>query len=271
MSIVNADFNNLVKKILIERGFDCRQYRESYLQRRFGVRMRACRVLQYSDYAGYLDHHPEEYNKLFDNITINVTQFFRDLSVYTFFQEKAIPALFEEKKRTHNPLVRVWSCGCSSGEEPYSIAICLMNYLRTVREKYTISIFGTDIDDASLNKARIGLYARSSLENVSSGLLEKYFTVENDKYKVREEARLLTKFMKHDFIREEPLRNLDIIFCRNVMIYLTREMQTRLLVSFYKSINQKGFLVLGKVESLLSVNEGLFERFNVTERIYQKT
>lgn len=232
--------------------------------------MRACCVLQYSDYVVYLDRHPEEYNKLFDDLTINVTQFFRDLTVYASFQGKVIPMLFEEKKRTHNSLVRIWSCGCSSGEEPYSIAICLMNYLRKAREKYTITIFGTDIDDASLNKARIGLYARGSLENVAPEILERYFIAENDKYKIQDEVRQLAKFMKHDFIREEPLRNLDIIFCRNVMIYLTREMQTRLLVSFYKSINQKGFLVLGKVESLLSVNEGLFERFDVTERIYQK-
>jgi chemotaxis protein methyltransferase CheR len=271
MTYSEPDFEYLVRKIFKDRGFDCRQYRESYLKRRFGVRMRAWKVSTFNEYANVLDNHPEEYIKLFDDITINVTQFFRDISVYKVFDSVVIPSLLAEKKKSQNNIIRVWSCGCSSGEEPYSISICLMDRLKSNLDKYTISIFGTDIDDFSLNKARAGIYGPAALENAVPDVVSKYFIPETGKFRVKDEIRSMVKFIKHDFIREEPLKNLDIVFCRNVMIYLTKEMQTRMLVNFYKSLNPKGFLVLGKVESLMSVNEGLFERFNVTERIFQKS
>lgn len=271
MTVSEPDFDYLIRKIFKERGFDCRQYRESYLKRRFWVRMRAWKVASFNEYVNILDTHPEEYVKLFDDLTINVTQFFRDISVYKIFDTVVVPAMLEEKKKNQSSTIRIWSCGCSSGEEPYSIAICLVDRLKTHLDKYNISIFGTDIDDFSLNKARAGAYGVAALENVIPEVQDRYFTPEEGKFKIKDNVKSLVKFIKHDFIREEPLKNLDIVFCRNVMIYLTKEMQTRMLVNFYKSLNSKGFLVLGKVESLMSVNEGLFERFNITERIFQKS
>ncbi|MBI5555059.1 MAG: protein-glutamate O-methyltransferase CheR [Elusimicrobia bacterium] len=270
MTFAEPDFDLLVRKILRERGFDCRQYRESYLKRRFGVRLRAWKIATFTDYVSILDQHPEEYNKLFDDITINVTQFFRDITAYDTFDKTVLPLVLAAKKKTQSNIIRIWSCGCSSGEEPYSIALCLADRLGTKINNYSITIFGSDIDDLSLNRGRAGIYGAASLENAPADIVAKYFVQDGNKFAIKDEIKSLVKFIKHDFIREEPFKNLDLVFCRNVMIYLTREMQTRLLVNFYKSINAKGFLILGKVEGLMSANEGLFERFNITERIYQK-
>ncbi len=270
MTFEEPDFDLLVRKILRERGFDCRQYRESYLKRRFGVRMRAWKITTFTDYVSVLGRHPEEYNKLFDDITINVTQFFRDITAYDAFDKTVLPIILEDKKKTQSNIIRVWSCGCSSGEEPYSIALCLADRLGAKINNYSITIFGSDIDDLSLNKGWAGIYGTASLENAPADIVAKYFVQDGNKFVIKDEIKSMVKFIKHDFIREESFKNLDLVFCRNVMIYLTREMQTRLLVNFYKSLNAKGFLILGKVEGLMSVNEGLFERFNITERIFQK-
>ncbi|MDD5260011.1 MAG: protein-glutamate O-methyltransferase CheR [bacterium] len=270
MTFEEPDFELLVRKILRERGFDCRQYRESYLKRRFGVRMRAWKVTTFTDYVNILDRHPEEYIKLFDDITINVTQFFRDTTVYDAFDKTVLPVILAEKNKTQSTILRIWSCGCSSGEEPYSIALCLVDRLGPKISNYNITIFASDFDDFSLNKGRAGIYGTASLENSPAEILTRYFIQDGNKFQIKDEIKSMVKFIKHDFIREEPFKNLDIIFCRNVMIYLTREMQTRLLINFYKSLNPKGFLVLGKVEGLMSTNEGLFERFNITERIFRK-
>lgn len=270
MSVDEAGFDSLIQKIFRLRSFDCRQYRESYIKRRLMVRLRAWKVSSFREYSEVLEKHPEEYIKLIDDITINVTQFFRDATVYKAFRETVLPILLQNKKQIQSDSMRIWSCGCASGEEPYSIALCLLENLKKRVAYHKINIFATDIDDVSLNKGRLGIYSKESLAEVPPDIIARYFIPEGEKFKIKEEVKSLVKFTKHDFIRQESFKNLDIVFCRNVMIYLTKEMQTKLLIDFYKSLNNKGFLILGKVEGLMSVNEGLFVNFNLSERIYQK-
>ncbi len=265
----DLDFMVLLNRILKVRGLDCRQYRDKCLKRRIAVRMRANNVATYRDYMLVLKKNPSEYDELVDALTINVSSFFRDRGTFGVIQDTVLPQLISSKQKHNKKIIRLWSAGCASGEEPYSLAICLRELLGDRIEDFIISIYATDIDEGSLDKARLAEYDGQALRGVEEKRLGRYFTY-NGKYTVKREVKELVKFKRHDLISDEPLMHLDVILCRNVVIYFSRDSQEKLFQKFCDGLNPGGYLVIGKTETLTSRASRMFRPIDLKERVYQK-
>jgi len=258
-------FEEIKKKILLERSLDVNQYKENYLKRRLAVRMRALRISKYSDYALYLDRNNSEYNTLFDKLTINVTQFFRDPEVFVELENEILPEIFKKAKK-----LNVWSAGCSSGEEPYSIAISI----EESKEKHGCTdidyeISATDLDDVSLYRAIAGKYEGRTLENIARARKEKYFTGSRF-YTVNDSVKSHVKFVKMNMMEPYKQDCFDLVFCRNVIIYFAKDLQKTVMKYFYDSMKNGAVLFLGKTETMLSDFRDRFECVNIKERIFKK-
>jgi len=268
--IFNQDFNVLKRQILKDKGFDCNQYRDNYVKRRLAIRLRANNLDSYRDYAKLLNSDPMEYNELIDALTITVSEFFRDTSVFDYFRKNVIPALIRAKRKKKQKIIRIWSAGCASGEETYSIAILMHDFLGANPENFLISVHGTDIDGDSLVKAKKGEYTFEEVKNVRKDSLAPYFVFDQGRYRINDKIKGLVKFERHDLISDKPLAHFDVIFCRNVSIYFSRAMHERLHMEFYNALNNDGFFVLGKTERLCGTARKLFIPVNSKEGIYQK-
>ena len=266
----DRDFEVLKCQILKDQGFDCNQYRDTYVKRRLAIRLRANNLYSYRDYAKLLNSDPMEYNELMAAFTITVSEFFRDASVFDYFRKNVIPSLILDKQRKKQKIIRIWSAGCASGEETYSIAILMYDFLGATPENFIISVHGTDIDGASLAKAKKGEYTFEEVKNVGADSLSQYFVFDQGKYRISDKIKGLVKFEKHDLISGKPLAHFDVIFCRNVSIYFSRAMHERLHIEFYNALNNDGFFVLGKTEMLYGTARKLFKPVNAKEGIYQK-
>jgi len=262
-------FVAIQKKIFKERGLDLSQYRENCLKRRINVRLSATRAQTYLEYMIVLKKDPTEYDRLFDALTINVTKFFRDSGTFKGIKDTVLVNIISAKQKQNKKIIRVWSAGCASGEEPYSIAILFNEILGSRINDFFISIYATDIDEKSLEKARAAEYENSSVSEVDGNILKKYFLNEG-KYKLKEEIKRMVKFKHHDLVSDEPLTHTDIILCRNALIYFSRELQQKLFKKFYEGLNKEGYLILGKTETLTGEPSKMFRQVNIGEKIYQK-
>ena len=267
---IDKDFISLKKKIFRCTALDLGQYKDTYLQRRIGVRMRCSGSQAYSDYSNFLDSNPTEYEHLLDDLTINVTQFFRDPIVFKAMEEEVLPLLIYKKVKQGKNDITVWSAGCSSGEEPYSIAIMLRELLGEEFNNFNVNIIGSDIDDPSLEAASVGKYLPRQLTNMKKEYLERYFTLEGEMYQISQDIMEMVDFRKIDLIASRPPTRFDCIFCRNVVIYFTRDMQEHLYMKFFDSLNQGGYFVMGNTETLVGEAAQLLTTFKSRERIYQK-
>lgn len=266
----DKDFITLKKKIFRCTSLDLGQYKDSYLQRRIGVRMRCCGSKAYSEYNSYLDANPAEYDQLLDDLTINVTQFFRDPIVFRAMEEDVLPLLIYDKVKQGKNDITIWSAGCSSGEEPYSIAIMVRELLGEEFNNFAVKIIGSDIDDPSLEAASIGKYLPRQVTNIKKEYLERYFTLEGEMYQISQDILDMVEFRKIDLIASKPPARFDCIFCRNVVIYFTRDMQENLYMKFFDSLNHGGYFVMGNTETLVGEASHRFATFKSRERIYQK-
>lgn len=257
-------FQILKDRVSREIRFNCNHYEEKHLKRRFAVRMRARDVATYQEYLKILDSDREEYNCLLKVLTVNVTEFFRNPETYEAIREHVLPEIIRNKT------IRIWSTGCSDGKEPYSIAMLLHEALGQEIGKYSIVILASDIDDEALEKAKAGWYPTSEMKGIGEDSLKKYFTAENRGYRVREFLKQCIKFEHLDLISDRKHNSLDMIVCRNVVIYFNKEMKERLYMDFYDVLKYGGFLVLGKTETLLGEARDKFKIFNNIERIYRK-
>jgi chemotaxis protein methyltransferase CheR len=260
----------LKRKIFKDTSLDCNQYKDKYLKRRINVRMNVRKIETYNEYMQLLKSDPYEYDNLLNDITINVTQFFRDKEVFEMIFEEILPYLIYLKVKNERRLIRIWSAGCASGEEAYSLAIFMHDLLGEEFHNFIVNIHGTDIDDESLNAAKIGKYLPRQLENVPTVYLYRYFTFDGETYEISHELRDMVKFKKQDLFSESKNSHYDLIICRNVIIYFTKEMQEKLFHNFFNGLNQDGYLVIGKTETILGDSMNLFEPVNLKERIYQK-
>jgi len=267
----DKDFVALKKQIFRSTSLDLGQYKDTYLQRRIGVRMRVCGSKAYSDYIHYLNSNPTEYDQLIDDLTINVTQFFRDQIVFKAMEEDVLPLLIYEKVKQGNNDITVWSAGCSSGEEPYSIAIMIRELLGEELGHFNVTIIGSDIDDFSLEAASVGKYLPRQVTNIKKEYLERYFTQVGEMYQISQDIMDMVDFRKIDLIAAKPPAKFDCIFCRNVVIYFTREMQEHLYMKFFESLNSGGYFVMGNTETLVGEASNLLTTFKSRERIYQKS
>ena len=265
----NLAFGLLLNKIRRERGLDCSQYKPSFLRRRLAVRLRARGVESYQAYARLLDD--DEYDHLFDTLTINLTSFFRDATTFVALRDEVLQPIVRERNGQGRRHLQVWSAGCASGEEAYSLAILLQQLLGRQSVDWQIRILATDLDERRLDQARAGVYGPFSFRGTQWPDLDRFFVANGKSHSVVPAVKALVRFRRHDLIGEKPLGRFDLILCRNVLIYFTRPQQVRLCTAFHRALKSNGVLVLGKTEILPSGVAGLFEAVNLREHIYRKS
>ena len=268
----NTDLEELLQIIRNDRGLDLSGYKESFLMRRLSSRLRVLGIHDLKDYSSFLRHNPAEYAKLIDVLAINVTEFFRDVSMYRQFSEKILPELIESRLRTSARILRFLSAGGATGEEAYSIAILCREALRERTKDITVSIMLIDIDPDAIRKAKAGVYSPDRLKNVPPELLSRYFVREEggNMYRVVPDIRNMVTMSRLDLLTCRLPRFFDVIFCRNVLIYFSRDAHSDLFMRLYKSLVMDGYLILGRTETLLGANKNLFETVDARERIYRK-
>jgi len=244
------EFEALIAYLKNNRGFDFSGYKRSSLRRRMSKRMQALRVERYGDYLDYLEVHPEEFVQLFNTILINVTGFFRDTTSWEFLAAEVIPRLIAGKQPPEP--IRVWSAGCASGEETYSLAIMLAEALGFEGFRQRVKIYATDVDEAALGQGRHASYSARDLQPVSPELRRKYFEQVGDRFVFRPDLRRAVIFGRHDLVQDAPISRLDLLVCRNTLMYFNAETQARILARFHFALNDTGMVFLGKAEMLLT-------------------
>lgn len=250
-----------------QTGHDFSRYKESTVVRRVQRRMQILYLNNVADYVALLKEKAEEVDSLFKDLLIGVTQFFRDSENFEVLEKLAIPAMFEGK--TDKDTVRVWVAGCASGEEAYSIAILLCEHAANLEEKPKLQVFATDLDAEALDVARKGRYPKEILQHVSPARLEKYFKTKNGDYELADVIREICVFSPHNLIKDPPFSRLDLLSCRNVLIYLEADVQQKLLPLFHYALNPCGFLFLGPCENVASKGE-LFRAVDQRHKLFQR-
>jgi chemotaxis methyl-accepting protein methylase len=263
----DAEFAALTAKITRERGFGCANYKDKCLRRRIAVRMRARGVHTYRDYARVLDGDAREYERLLDALTINVTRFFRNPEAWAVLDAKVLAPFVD----AGGPPLRVWSAGCASGEETYTLGILLARRAAAGGPgARASSVLGTDIDKASLEAAERGRYDGPALLEMPPDVRHAVFPGVPP-FTVPENVRGIVHFSRHDLLSDAPVGGpFDLIVCRNVTIYFDRASQLALLERFHYALRPGGAMMLGKVETLLGPMRSRFETVDARERIFRR-
>ena len=257
---------NKIKRLLCENaGLNCSGYREEYLQRRFDIRLKATGTNSYGRYLIYLKRNPSEFDNLLNDLTVNYTTFFRDGDVYLYLEKTLLPLLFRSK----NP-VRIWSAGCASGEEPYSLAILVHKILGKSIGNPSVTIYASDIDKDALSKASLGKYQAKQLGTMDPSLIEQFFTFNGEVYQVKDFVKRTIHFQQFDLMKPSIHQNLDLILCRNVMIYFAKESQQQIHMGFYNALKEGGYFITGKSEILSGEPSQRFVSTDSFARVYQK-
>jgi len=249
------------------RGFDFTGYKRSSLARRIRKRMQEAGVAGYVDYRDKLESSAEEFGHLFNTILINVTGFFRDTETWTFLQRELMPELLADAEDGRE--IRIWSAGCASGEEAYSLAIAFAEALGIDETAKRVKIYGTDVDDEALHDARAGLYPAKTLDALPGEMREKYFEQNGTHFAFRPDLRRRVIFGRHDLTRDAPISRLDLLVCRNTLMYFNVETQSQVIDRFHFALRERGYLFLGKAEMLLSDGER-FEVVSMRQRIFRR-
>ncbi|WP_055699223.1 MULTISPECIES: CheR family methyltransferase [Streptomyces] len=249
------------------RGFDFTGYKRSSLGRRIHKRMADVEATTYADYRDRLETNAEEFGLLFNTILINVTSMFRDTDAWTFMEREVVPEVLAQAQPDEE--IRVWSAGCSSGEEAYSLAIMFAEALGEEEALHRVKIYGTDVDEEALRTARSGLYPAKVLERLEPELRDRYFEPNGTQFSFRSDLRRRVIFGRHDITRDAPISRLDLLVCRNTLMYFNVEAQTQIIDRFHFALREGGFLFLGKAEMLL--NDGdRFEVLSMRQRVFRR-
>src|SRR4029079_1666732 len=239
-------------------GVDFSEYKLATVERRLARRMAVRRAEDEQAYLALLQGDPEEARALYEDILIHVTSFFRDPAVFEALSSQILPAIL--KAKPDGAPIRVWVAGCSTGEEVYSIAIALLELLDG--SSRSIQIFGSDLSEPIISRARAGLYSDASLRDVSDERRRRYFVKADRGYRINKTVRDLCVFVQHDLARDPPFSKLDLVSCRNVLIYFDQALQTRIIPSLHYALNQPGYLLLGHTESI----SGFGQLFSVVDK-----
>ncbi|PYI86208.1 MAG: histidine kinase [Verrucomicrobia bacterium] len=250
------------------RGVDFAPYKQSTLNRRILRRMVVHRTEKLEEYVRFLHTHPAEVEALFDDILIAVTRFFRDPKSFRVLMKKVFPALIKDRSRELP--IRVWVPGCSSGEEAYSIAMGLAEFLGNRATHYPIQIFGTDISEIAIAKARAGVYRANIAQDVSPERLRRFFTPVEEGYRIAKAIRDLCVFARQNLGADPPFSKMDLLSCQNVLIYFGPELQKRVIPVFHYALQPNGFLLLGPAEGIGGFSD-LFTQVDKKQRLYVKT
>ena len=250
-----------------KHGVDFSYYKPNTINRRIQRRMVLHRITQPGDYIKLLQQAPEEVELLYRDLLINVTSFFREPGSYSALIKRIFPALM--KGRRSDDTLRIWIPACASGEETYSTAICLFEFLKGKSINTPIQIFATDLNDKAIEKARTGIYSKGSLENISPKRLKDFFTKHEGNYQIIKAIRDVCIFAPHNLLKDPPFSRMDLVSCQNVMIYLENAGQKKILNTFHYALKPGGYLLLGKSESISSAH-GLFSLADRENKIYTR-
>jgi two-component system, chemotaxis family, CheB/CheR fusion protein len=264
---VDEAFERLLVYVRDARGFDYTGYRRPTLVRRFEKRMQTVGADDWAAYQAYLDAHPAEFGELFNAILINVTGFFRDRETWDVVASEVIPALVGAKQP--DAPIRVWSAGCASGEEPYTVAMLLAEALGEGPYKERVKIYATDVDEDALVQARDAGYSAKQLAEIPSEIRDRYFQPSNSGFVFRSDLRRSVIFGRNDLHRDPPISRVDLLVSRNTLMYFSPEIQERILANFYFALNRGGYLVVGKAEALQK-GRRFFQAYNLKRRIFVK-
>ena len=263
----DRDLEVLLDYLRRSRGFDFTGYKRTSLGRRIDKRMQAVGA---DSYLGYLDHlevDPEEFTQLFNTILLNVTGFFRDPPAWDYLVAEILPRILADKGEDEP--VRIWSAGCASGEEAYTLAMVAAETLGPDALRERVKIYGTDLDEEALTQARQARYSSKQVEGVPPELLERYFERNGDNYMFSKELRRSVIFGPHNLIRDAPIPRIDLLVCRNTLMYLNSETQAQVLARFSFALRDGGYLMLGKAEMLLAHSD-LFTSVDLKRRVFRK-
>lgn len=267
---IPAEDLELIRKLLAERtGFLLDGYKDKCIKRRINIRIRATHSDSATAYYRLLERDGRELALLHKVLTIHVSHFFRNPSMFRKLQEEILPALFTRATEAGKAGFTVWSVGCSSGEEPYSVALLLKEHFVARTEHNLVRIIASDINQEILDIARRGVYGTEKLVEVEQGLLNRYFKPIHGKYELSPEIRGMVTFSRGDLFNSRDFPACDLIFCRNVLIYFERSRQEQILEGFAASLAGRGFLVLGKSETLVGDARKKFQTVCPVERIYR--
>jgi len=262
-----TDLEVLLDYLKGTRGFDFTGYKRATLERRITKRLQSVGCNDFSDYLDYLEVHPDEFGQLFNTVLINVTSFFRDSSTWEYVAKSVVPRLIE--RRDNGAPIRVWSAGCASGEEAYTLAMVFAEALGVEGMTDSVKIYATDADEEALTKARVAVYSEQEVADVPAPLLEKYFDASDGRFAFRKELRRQIIFGRHDLIQDAPISRVDLLVCRNTLMYFNAETQARILQRFQFALNDHGILFLGRAETLMT-HTSTFAPIDLKRRISEK-
>src|SRR5213592_227465 len=264
------DLGRIFLSLKKQMGVDFSAYKESTLIRRIQRRMALHRIEKISQYARFLRDNKKEIEALFDDLLINVTRFFRDEALFRALKKRFLPALLKNKSKDRQPELRAWVPGCATGEEVYSLAICILETLGRGPSKMRVQIFGTDLSESVIEHARLGIYSSAIEKDVDRARLKRFFIKRDSTYQIHRNVRDICTFARQNITADPPFSRLDLISCRNVLIYLSAELHKRCIPQFHYALNPGGYLILGPAESVGLYDE-LFKLADKKNKIYSKT
>ncbi|MDQ1653329.1 MAG: two-component system, chemotaxis family, CheB/CheR fusion protein [Cryptosporangiaceae bacterium] len=267
VTTIDPEFENLLVHLREVRGFDFTGYKRSSLMRRVHRRMSQVPVTTYGEYQDYLEVHPEEFTTLFNTILINVTGFFRDPEAWSHLRSEVLGPMIAA--RGDEATIRVWSAGCASGEEAYTLAIVLAEMIGIDQFRKRVKVYATDVDEEGLTQARHASYSERDVSSLPPEILEKYFETSANRYVFRKDMRRSVIFGRNDLVQDAPISRIDLLVCRNALMYFNAETQARILARFHFALCDDGVLFLGKAEMLLS-HTSMFVPVDLKRRIFRK-
>jgi two-component system, chemotaxis family, CheB/CheR fusion protein len=263
----DESFKRILRLLHDARGVDFSLYRSTTIRRRIDRRMLLDNIASLSIYAKRLSTHPQELEVLYQDLLIGVTRFFRDPQAFDFLQRKVFPSLV--KNRTASQDLRIWVSGCSTGQEAYSLAMTYLEFMGKEKIHVPLRVFATDLNEANLEKARAGYYPKTLTHDISKERLKRFFTEENGSYRIGKAVRDLVVFAHHNVFADPPFSRMDLISCRNLLIYLEPVLQTRVIPTFHYALKPKGVLLLGASETV-GRHTDLFAPLDNRCRVYTK-
>ena len=258
-------FRQILSLLRIRKGTDFTYYKQTTIHRRILRRMAINKNEQPADYLTYLRENKAEQDSLYQDLLIPVTSFFRDPKIFSTLCETIFPAIVDSKAT--GEAIRIWVAGCSTGEEAYSMAICLTEFLGENGKR--VQIFASDLSEPAIIKARAGVYSAIDTEGISPKRLLEFFTKSNGHYQVKKQVRDMCLFAQHNFLKDPPFSKVDFVSCRNVLIYMEPYLQKKALTAFHYALNLKGYLLLGKSETISGVPD-LFASATKTEKLFTR-
>lgn len=266
----DREIADLVAQLYAKFGKDLSNYRLNTLKRRISLRMAALRMQSMNEYLSYLNREPEEIEKLLDSVTIHVTEFFRDPDVFDSIAKIVLPEILERKRLVCDSAIRIWSAGCATGEEAYSLAMVALEFVRINNLEIAVEIYGTDISKEACRVARQGIYDRGKLGKIPLEFRERYLEPHPAGFRVNSHLRRTVHFATNDLFKDPPYSDLDMIVCRNVIIHFDHAVRNEVLMRFYGALAPAGLLILGKSEAITGSAASRFELVDARTKIYRR-